>query len=432
MFLNRVLRKKISSNNKSNLNSTTHDKHINNNDDTANLRVLDLKKVSRIARNLTMALCMLHKDGAIHADIKPENCFIRLIKSPSNQIKNINGNNSKNDKYQNSNNNDNKISNHYDDKNNNSTSSSRKSISPHEKISSLSILLSETTKDLSNDLLDDFDFDLQLGDFGNSIHISDVEEYLSDYDIQTLAYRSPEVLLGIPFDYQIDLWSLGILLIEICIGKPLFIVRSRQELYNSICEKLTVPPRVRFAGGVFSELLTGSEVSKLEIPDWGLDPSISTFNLNSTPTLNSKINFAEHLLNIKKLLDNSISNSTIELIHFLAGLLHPDPDYRLTAIDAHNHPFLANGLNVPLSMTCKSILNFLSFSYIIFNCHLYFMPNFLLYSDFCKLIFFILYLSLSLCFFLSLPLSLYPLTYLLSTQGFKLTVRAALVLQPLV
>ena len=54
----------------------------------------------------------------------------------------------------------------------------------------------------------------------------------------------------------------GILLVEICIGGPLFVVRTRQELYDAICSKLSVPPRVRFAGGMFSELLIGSEKSK--------------------------------------------------------------------------------------------------------------------------------------------------------------------------
>ena len=276
-----------------------------------------------------MALCVLHKDGAIHADIKPENCLIREKES------NTKKNGANNDEYQKK------------DKSNNLYSSARKPVSPNVFINSSSILKLDTLNKLPEN------FDLQLCDFGNSIHISDVAEYYSDFDIQTLAYRSPEVLLGIPFGYQIDLWSLGILLIEICIGKPLFVVRTRQELYDAICDKLTVPPRVRFAGGLFSELLTGSEVSKLGIPDLGLDPSAKLFSSFSAPTLNSKINFAEHLSNIKKLMENSVSNASNELIHFLAGLLHPDPDYRLTALDAHSHPFIANEFNLPLSMTCK-------------------------------------------------------------------------------
>ena len=308
---------------RTNLREETHQKD--------NLRILDLKLISKIATNLTMALCVLHKDGAIHADIKPENCLIRKKES------NIHKDSANINEYQQKD----------SSSSNNLYSSTRKSVSPNIFINSSSILKSDILNKLPEN------FDLQLCDFGNSIHISDVAEYCNDYEIQTLAYRSPEVLLGIPFGYQIDLWSLGVLLFEICVGKPLFVVRTRQELYDSICEKLTVPPRVRFAGGLFSELLTGSEVSKLAIPDWGLEPSAKRFSSFSASTLNSKINFAEHLSNIKKLIESSVSNASNELIHFLAGLLHPDPDFRLSALDAHNHPFIANNLNLPLSMTCK-------------------------------------------------------------------------------
>jgi hypothetical protein len=40
-------------------------------------------------------------------------------------------------------------------------------------------------------------FDIRLGDFGNSIHMSEVCKYYEEFDIQTLSYRAPEVLLGI-------------------------------------------------------------------------------------------------------------------------------------------------------------------------------------------------------------------------------------------
>ena len=35
-------------------------------------------------------------------------------------------------------------------------------------------------------------------------------------------YRSPEVLLGIPYDLAIDMWSLGCILVEMHTGEPLF------------------------------------------------------------------------------------------------------------------------------------------------------------------------------------------------------------------
>lgn len=40
--------------------------------------------------------------------------------------------------------------------------------------------------------------------------------------IQSRFYRSPEVLLGIPYDLAIDMWSLGCMLVEMHTGEPLF------------------------------------------------------------------------------------------------------------------------------------------------------------------------------------------------------------------
>jgi serine/threonine protein kinase len=40
--------------------------------------------------------------------------------------------------------------------------------------------------------------------------------------IQSRFYRSPEVLLGLPYDLAIDMWSLGCILVEMHTGEPLF------------------------------------------------------------------------------------------------------------------------------------------------------------------------------------------------------------------
>ncbi|KAL7214771.1 hypothetical protein ACSBR1_027038 [Camellia fascicularis] len=40
--------------------------------------------------------------------------------------------------------------------------------------------------------------------------------------VQSRSYRAPEVILGLPYDQKIDLWSLGCILAELCSGKGLF------------------------------------------------------------------------------------------------------------------------------------------------------------------------------------------------------------------
>ena len=275
--------------------------------DTDELRLLDMKKVRQIATTFVMALCILRMEGAIHADIKPENCFLRAKK----------------ERY--------------------SVHENKDIVSTVMTPSSESILLPRGLNALPDE------FDLHLGDFGNSIHVSDVSKYYTDFDLQTLSYRAPEVLLGVPFGYQIDMWSVGILLIEICIGKPLFLVRNRQELYNAMCTHLTAPPRIRFAGGMYSDLLSDTR-SQLETTDTRQIPSIKFQSMNSTT---SNFDFALHLSNVKRLIDKHVTDAPHDLTHFLAGLVHPDPDHRLTAQDALRHPMVSQGLNTPLCLIGK-------------------------------------------------------------------------------
>jgi serine/threonine protein kinase len=40
--------------------------------------------------------------------------------------------------------------------------------------------------------------------------------------IQSRFYRSPEVILGLPYTTAIDMWSLGCILVEMYTGEPLF------------------------------------------------------------------------------------------------------------------------------------------------------------------------------------------------------------------
>ena len=40
--------------------------------------------------------------------------------------------------------------------------------------------------------------------------------------IQSRFYRSPEVLLGLPYNSCIDMWSLGCIAAELFLGLPLF------------------------------------------------------------------------------------------------------------------------------------------------------------------------------------------------------------------
>ncbi|KAK0057551.1 dual specificity tyrosine-phosphorylation-regulated kinase 1B-like isoform X1 [Biomphalaria pfeifferi] len=61
--------------------------------------------------------------------------------------------------------------------------------------------------------------------------------------IQSRFYRSPEVLLGIPYDLAIDMWSLGCILVEMHTGEPLFAGSNEFDQMMKIVEVLGMPPK---------------------------------------------------------------------------------------------------------------------------------------------------------------------------------------------
>ena len=60
--------------------------------------------------------------------------------------------------------------------------------------------------------------------------------------IQSRFYRSPEVVLGSPYGMPIDMWSLGCVVAELFLGRPLFPGASEHNLLTRICETLGPPP----------------------------------------------------------------------------------------------------------------------------------------------------------------------------------------------
>ena len=79
---------------------------------------------------------------------------------------------------------------------------------------------------------------IKLIDFGSSCKIG---KTMYPY-IQSRFYRSPEVLLSLPYDEKIDMWSLGCILYELHTGDPIFNGTSEQDQVFKISETFGIPP----------------------------------------------------------------------------------------------------------------------------------------------------------------------------------------------
>lgn len=68
---------------------------------------------------------------------------------------------------------------------------------------------------------------LKICDFGAAGHISDNE--ITPYLVSRF-YRSPEIILGVPYDFGIDLWSTACTIYELSTGKIMFSGKSNNEM----------------------------------------------------------------------------------------------------------------------------------------------------------------------------------------------------------
>ncbi|UYV77756.1 DYRK4 [Cordylochernes scorpioides] len=79
---------------------------------------------------------------------------------------------------------------------------------------------------------------LKVIDFGSSCF---VHQRVYTY-IQSRFYRSPEVILGLPYGPAIDVWSLGCILAELYSGFPLFPGENEADQLACIMEVVGLPP----------------------------------------------------------------------------------------------------------------------------------------------------------------------------------------------
>jgi serine/threonine-protein kinase PRP4 len=97
---------------------------------------------------------------------------------------------------------------------------------------------------------------LKICDLGSASDASDNE--ITPYLVSRF-YRAPEIILGMPYEFAIDIWSVGCTLYELYTGKILFTGRTNNQMLRSIIEtrgKFTTKmlKRAQFAHVHFDEM----------------------------------------------------------------------------------------------------------------------------------------------------------------------------------
>ncbi|KAI5955913.1 YAK1 [Candida jiufengensis] len=194
--------------------------------------------------------------------------------------------------------------------------------------------------------------------------------------IQSRFYRSPEVILGLPYTESIDMWSLGCIVGEFFLGLPMFPGTSEYNQIWKIVDMLGQPPRHMIEVGRNSSNFFKKSIStnpedkpKYHIKSYDeycefIDSKKDSSGNNSTSNSNSSHhhhtkkeqpnkNYFKHkllkdiILNYK-LPSKKMTNLMIEkecqerllLIDFLTKVLNLNPLERLTPQEALKHPFI--------------------------------------------------------------------------------------------
>lgn len=178
---------------------------------------------------------------------------------------------------------------------------------------------------------------LKVIDFGSAC-FEDATVYTY---IQSRYYRSPEVLLGVPYGSEIDSWSLGCICAELYIGIPLFPGANEYEQLSRIVDMLGALPQHMVRAGKFKDkyyVLDNNNYRLTTRQEYQQRVSITL------PQFREYTNLAS--LDDLSVLDRETHNveDSPELlplfIDFLKGLLKLDPRERWSARQAVTHPFV--------------------------------------------------------------------------------------------
>mmetsp|Transcript_98228 Transcript_98228/g.174018 ORF Transcript_98228/g.174018 Transcript_98228/m.174018 type:complete len:765 (-) Transcript_98228:73-2367(-) len=164
--------------------------------------------------------------------------------------------------------------------------------------------------------------EVKVIDFGSSCFVDD---HLSSY-VQSRSYRAPEVMLGLPYDQKIDLWSLGCILAELWTGYVIFQNDSVQSLLARVLGIIGEFPyhlmtRGRYVPQYFTQ--DGQLYQEIDGP--------------ACPERGRRL----HLLVPKKTsLQQRMRTESGDFLDFLQRLLQLDPAKRPTAAEALSHPWI--------------------------------------------------------------------------------------------
>jgi hypothetical protein len=179
---------------------------------------------------------------------------------------------------------------------------------------------------------------LKICDLGSA---SSIEENITAPYLVSRFYRAPEIILGITYDYGIDVWSVGCTLFELYTGKILFTGRNNNSMLRSIMEcRGKFPHKVLRKGSLtyqyFDDLLNFQSVEEDKLSGRTVTKMIE---VKAKPVRGLR----ERLVPKGKRMDEQERKEVELFADLLDKCLDLRGDKRITPSEALRHPFIARG-----------------------------------------------------------------------------------------
>lgn len=175
---------------------------------------------------------------------------------------------------------------------------------------------------------------VKLIDFGLACLVSAVEPGIC---LQTIWYRAPEIILHIPFNEAIDMWSLGLIAAELATGYPLYPAESDYDVLNFILQTQGQPEdyildRGRGTENYFHKQGNSEQKWTFKTPD-------ELYKMTGEKSEDTRFYQVSSLDELEMIMDGGSQRNRCLLVDLIKKMLHLDSDLRIQPLEVLQHPF---------------------------------------------------------------------------------------------
>ncbi|XP_061821234.1 pre-mRNA processing factor 4Bb [Nerophis lumbriciformis] len=174
---------------------------------------------------------------------------------------------------------------------------------------------------------------LKLCDFGSASHVADND--ITPYLVSRF-YRAPEIIIGKPYDYGIDMWSVGCTLYELYTGKILLPGSSNNHMIKLAMDVKGKMPNKMIRKGVFKDQHFDQNLNFLYIE---VDKVTEREKVTVMSTINPTKDLLSDMIGGQRLPEDQ-RKKVMQLKDLLDGTLMLDPAKRISINQALQHPFI--------------------------------------------------------------------------------------------